>query len=358
MNNVSSLGQALDQIERLKNMQMKLGTLQTQLTTGKKARQFKGLGTDVIFSQRARTDIKGLATYNNNIDIADRRVKMKLNVLGEIKQQAANVANALQIQTQEGEYEMEVVSDLARKALSFMKNLVNEKDGDRYLFGGADTLNQPLTDSGTMESFINSQLQSWVNTDIDTDTLIGNYHDKAIFNDTIMGYSATLTSGNAKGVSVRVDQSTEIDFTVLANNEGLRDILTATGMLAGIDNVLDKVVLEDGDDPLSVTTAPGADKKSQNENFYKFFNDLSVMLNKAMKEIEKEEFKLSQIQATISQVKDNNKLQQNILEETISDVEDIDPSEVAVKLNSLQVQLEASYRVTGALQNMSLANFL
>ena len=50
--------------------------------------------------------------------------------------------------------------------------------------------------------------------------------------------------------------------------------------------------------------------------------------------------------------------EQAILQNQISDVEDVDINEVAIKLNLLQIQVQASFRVTAAIGELSLVNFI
>ncbi|PJB70839.1 MAG: hypothetical protein CO093_06795 [Alphaproteobacteria bacterium CG_4_9_14_3_um_filter_47_13] len=354
---VSTLGQSLDQVERLKVMQLQLASLQTQIATGKKTQLFKGLGTDVIASERAREGISRLDNYINNIDIVDRRLKLMIGAMNEMKNQAESVLNAIEIQTQQGEYEIGAVSNLARNTASFLRDLVNTKDGDRYLFGGSETTTAPLSNTGTMQTYMVTQLTSWTNAAIDTDQLVSSYNDRMALTDTIIGYSAPLSSGTAKNVYVRVENMTEIDYTVYANSGGMRDIITGVNMMAQIDQVLDKVTLESGD-PVGTVTAPGATKQEQNDNFYQFFNDMAAMLNRALDSMDSELYALSQSQAQISKIKESHKLDKNIFADIINQVEDADMNEVAVKLNSLQIQLEASYRVTASISSLSLVNFL
>ncbi|MCB9990145.1 MAG: hypothetical protein H6867_02045 [Rhodospirillales bacterium] len=354
---VSTLGQSLDQIERIKITQLQLASFQSQIATGKKTQTFSGLGNDVIASKRARENFAKLDNYVNNIDIADRRIKMMFSALEEIKNQAEDVLNAIEIQTQQGEYEIEAVSDLARNTADFLRDLINTRDGDRYLFGGAETVDPPLSGSGTLETYMQKQLNDWVTAAIDTDQLIASYGDSAALTDTIIGYSATLSSGSAKNVYVRVEDYTEINYTVFANHDGVRDILAGVNMLAQIDQVLDEVTL-DPDDPATTITAPGATQQEQNDNFYKFFNDMAAMMNRALDAIDSELYSLSQSQAQLDKIKQSHKLDQNILQDTISEVEDADMNEVAVKLNALQIQLEASYRVTASISSLSLVNFI
>ena len=63
MANISTLGQALDQISRLKTQTSSLDLLTTQITTGKKSQSFSGLGIDALQSKRARADMSSLENY-------------------------------------------------------------------------------------------------------------------------------------------------------------------------------------------------------------------------------------------------------------------------------------------------------
>ena len=81
MTSVSTLGQSIDTIERIKVTQLQLATLQQQIATGKKTQTFAGLGTDIIASKRARSNFTKLDNYINNIDVADRRLKMMVEAV-------------------------------------------------------------------------------------------------------------------------------------------------------------------------------------------------------------------------------------------------------------------------------------
>jgi flagellar hook-associated protein 3 FlgL len=357
MTSISTLGQSMQQIERLKTMQASLANLQYQLTSGKKTDVFAGLGTQVLASERARANFNQIDTYISNMNIADRRVKMQVNAIDGILKQAGDVVNAIQIQTQQGEFEQESVGDLAKKARDYIIAMLNERDGDRYLFSGADTQQIPVTDTGIQSSYLNGRVNDWVNGVIDTDELIASYSDSTQLTDTINGYSASLSSGNAKNVFVRVDENVELNYTTLANNKGFRDILSAVGALNALCEGIDEVTL-DPDDPTGTITAPGATKEEKNANFYKVFNDIAVRINQGLDYLENETYKLSSVSAQMNRLTDDYKTEKNTLAGIVSDVEDADPNEVAVKINSLQLQLEASYRVTASISQLSLAYLL
>lgn len=354
---VSTLGQTIDQIERLKGLNLQIATLQAQLSSGKKARTFDGLQTDTLGSKRARADLKALETYDRNIDVAQRRLKMMTTIIQKIRVQAGNVTAAMQIQTQEGEYEIESVGQLADQTLDFINDLINERDGDRFLFGGADTLNNPFSDTGTLDTYVDTKVDDWINGTITTDQLISSYRDRSQLTDTIMGYSPELSTGQAKNVFARVDDNSEIDYTAFANEDAFRDIVAAAKVLGRVSAAIDKVALDPGD-PLTTITAPGADSAEQNDNFFRMFNDLAAMINNALDKLDQVEYRLGNSQAQLKQISDNYRAEKNVLLGNISDVEDVDLNEVAVKITSLQTQIEASYRVTSFVQDLSLVNFL
>ncbi|MCB9988529.1 MAG: hypothetical protein H6868_04235 [Rhodospirillales bacterium] len=357
MASISTTRQSLDQIERLKIMQTQLATLQYQISSGKKTRLFKGLENDVLSSERARADYKSLDTYINNITVADRRIKLMGNTLESAQQQATNVLNALEIQTQQGEIELDTINDLATNVQKFLYTLYNQKDGDRYLFGGAETQAQPISDTGSLDTYQVTRISDWLATTIDSDQLVDSYRDTAQLNDTVVGYSAELSSGNVRNVFVRVDESAELDYTVLANSDGFRDIMVAVSMIKNLTGTLEEVTRE-ADDPATLVTAPGADQSEQNTNFYQVFNDLARMLSDAIDNLDLDRFNLSQTQAQMTQIMQNHEIEQNLQLDVISQAEDIDLNETAVNLNMLQLQLEASYRVTASVSQLSLVNYI
>jgi len=357
MTYISTLGKAMQQAENLKVLQQQLYTLSGQLSSGKKTSLFSGLGKDVLVSQRTNATYKSIETYEINIKTADRRMTMMANALSSTRIQASNVINGLQIQTQSGNIELKSIGDLAGKARSFVTDLMNEKDGERYVFGGADALNAPLERSGTLETYNQANIDRWISGDITTDDLIESYRDKTQLNDTIVGYSAQLSSNESKSITVRLDDSTQLDYSQKANQDPVRDIVVAMNMLEQLDLALDKITREETD-PVSTVTAPGGDKAEQNENFFKVFNDITRMLNSALKNLEGSESRLAQDQAVVLRVQDTHTLEKKVLEDTIDTVENVDLNSVALKISSLQVQLEASYAVTASIRGLSLANFL
>jgi flagellar hook-associated protein 3 FlgL len=394
MTGVSTLGQALAQMERLKAMNLQFSNLATQLSTGRKTQVFSGLGNDVVTSERARASFKSLDTYIANITHADRRIQLTSSAISEFRAQAQNFAHALVAFSQESAHQqgdvvtyddplttqvettqlgftsdqpdvdLRTLQSLAESIYGFLVELINRKDGERYMLAGADNLNSPLTDTGSLGAAINSLLDDWRGGVIDNDQLISGLHsrdatqDPNAITDTTVGYSPALANGTARGVFVRIDDNSEIDYTALANDQSFRDIIVAiswfkSGNLGPIADQVDP-------DTLAVVTegAPGDDVAEMKENFYAVFNNMTAMLNQALDNLEAVEFKIESARARITETKLDHQQQKNVLLGAISDVENINIDEVAVKLNALQIQMDASYRITARMQELSLVNFL
>lgn len=374
MTGVSTYGQTIDQSNRLIDLQKRLGRFQTQLTTGKKSQDFKGLGNQAISSLQARAEIRSIETFQNNITNADRRMEQMLSTLGTAQNQIRDVRNALNTQMQEGEFEdIEVVQDLANKTFDFLKDLINERDGDRYLFSGADTQAKPLQDNGLFETYLgefvpdennvsnppqsaSGILGQWGDGTITTDQFIAQYRNTP---ETTIGYSASLANDTANNVFVRVSESTELDYTVKADTQGLKDALIGVGVLKELPRPENApgALNDPAATNLEEDTVPFPPEEKQ-ENFFEVVRDLRDLLTRALDDIDQERFKLEETRANMKQIGERHTLDLEIQRDIVGEVEDVDVTEVATKLNFLQIQLEASFRVTSTTSRLSLSNFL
>ncbi len=299
MANISTLAQALSQLENIKNQQNLFTTLSTQLATGKKTQKFSGLDTNVLVSKRARANFTSIDVYTNNIVNADRRISLMVNALSEFKAQAKSLQGALlgfsqQSAHQEGEIQyiddpatpdiveqipvgyssanpsvdFQTLQDLAASIFDFMGDLVNTQDGERYLFSGADSLTKPFDDSGTLDASISSMFADWKNGTITNDELFANFSDRTTSGgnldaivDSTFGYNAALSSGSVGDIFARISESSELNYTTLANADPLRDLMVAAAYIsnAGIGPIVDEVTIDPNTGlPIVITQgAPG-----------------------------------------------------------------------------------------------------
>lgn len=374
MTGISNLGQALDQISRLKTQQVSLDSLSTQIATGKKTQQFSGLGTDIFRSQRARADINKLDQYSTNITNAHRRINLMTSSVQNIAGQVNNISAALTTMVQGGDLpEFETTQKMASDVYDYIIDLMNTKDGDRYLFAGADSSVKPIEDEGLFNTYLGTFVPdetdimnpplvasgfigSWGDGTITTDEFINAYSN---VNENILGYSESLISGTAGEVSVRVDENSDFDYTLLANTPGMKELVMALGVLknlpppeyapGALNDPTATNALED--------TAPFPSTAKQ-ESFYAVFNDLTAKINKAVDKLEGQEYRLSMVEAQTAMIKDQYIYQTNAYKSVVAESEDVDLTDAVTKIQQLQVNLEASYSVTALISDLTLVNFL
>lgn len=373
-NGISTLGQALDQISRLKTQQSNMDLLAVQLNTQKKTQTFSGLGSDAIFSQRARTNVKTLDAYMANITITSRRIEQMNTGVEQVKKQLTEMMSGLQYAQQQGEYpNLQSIRQQAENAYDYMIDLMNMQDGDRYLFAGADSSVKPLSNTGVFDTFMgtfkadpsdinNPPLASsglmgqWGEGDITTEEFIQAYRS---ISDTTLEYSDSLSNGQAGKNFTRVGDQTTIDYTVLANDPGMRDLMVALGVLKSLPDITDAPGALNDPDATNVgedmQPVPSAEKQ---QNFYAVIDDLVSMMSGAKAKLNEQSYKLALAQSQMNTLKNSHTQEINTLKTIVADVEDVDTTEVAAKIAQLQIQIEASYQVTAMTSRLTLVNFL
>lgn len=343
---VSTLAQSQNQILRLKDLQLQLGDLQTQISTGKKTQSLSGLGSEVTTSLRSRANFNKLDSYIQNITMSTTRVNLQLQGIQGIQAQTKTVINALNGQIQAGNIDVTTVRRLASSAYEFVSNTLNLQDGNSYVYAGTDAAVQPFTDSGTLDSFyanLNAQWSAGTLTVTPPNTTIAEEYISRYSNipQVTQGFSGSLNS--AKSVAVKADDQTNINTTVLANDPSMQDIVSSLAALKNLG---------------TVNNAPGATTQQKTDNFYAVFNNITTRLTNAVNLLNNQGAELANAQAQLSTIKDEHTTEQATLLNTISDVENVDLNEAAVKVQALGTQLQASYQVTALINKLSLSNYI
>ena len=361
MTSISTLGQAIDQMANLNFQQQQLATLQTQISTNHKGQTYEALGTGATGaagSLQARASFSKLGTYMDNITTADTHISLMTTAIGEIKAQANNVVQALNISPADGATaNIASIGQAAGDVSNIVGDLINSKDGDTYVFSGSDKANAPLGNDTSLNTYMQKQVTDWANGNITTDQLVQSYRDKTQLNDSTIGYSAALSSGTAKNVAVRADDNVDLNYTTLGNTDAMRDVVVASNMIKTLCGSLGQIATTPAM-AAGTKTAPGATSTEQTGNFYKVLNDLTTMLNTALNKLDTSTQNLSQVQSQIGQITKDHATDQATLTGTMASIENIDVNEAAVKLNYLQTQLQASYSVTASVNRLSLVDYL
>lgn len=371
---VSTLGQYLDQISRLKNQQTAFGQLTLQVSSGKKTQSLSGLGNDIIRTTRARAGINELSVYSNNITHAERRIKLMLTSTGEIKAQVEKISSGLMQAVQEGDFpDLNTIKQLTANVYDFILDNMNQTDGERYLFAGGDTSQKPISDDGLFASALGNFVPDsadLTNPPLVSSGMIGDWGDGTITTDqfiaaitaipdTTLGYSNALTSGTTGKSTVRVSDTAEFEYTELANQPAMREIVRLLGVLKSLPPV--EYAPGALNDPTATTIAedtPPHPPAAKQENFFKVLNHISAQLSKALDSMDQVEFRLSQVQAQVATVQTFHTDQINAYKDVIGETEDMDITEASARLLQLQTQLQASFQITALSAQLTLSNYI
>lgn len=336
MTSISTLSQQIGLVNRMKSIQVEMAKYQTQITTGVKHQTFKDYGTSAMSILRYRNDLINLDGFKKNIDIAQTQIKQMDTALNEVIAQVGNVLYAIDIELAKGEgYDVEGIKAISKTALQLIEANMNVKIGDRYLLAGTDVSNAPYKSSAMLQATMQTQMNNWMDGTSSTQDLLNNIKG---LNTSQLGYNNTLQ--DAGRVTARVDESFEVDYTVRADGQGFKDIVASLNALAALQK-----------------PEQGVDVPS-NDAFHDVINTLYRSLQGAVELVRKDVVKIASAAETMNSIQINHTNDQQNLRKIMENTEASNDTEAGTMFLKLQSQLEASYRVTSMMSQLSLTNYI
>ncbi|QOZ28781.1 flagellar hook-associated family protein [Bradyrhizobium sp. CCBAU 51753] len=265
------------------------------------------------------------------------------------------------------------VTQLGTTAQDFLKNLIAARDADggarvilpsatanlqdltgalnvsyngSYLFAGIDTTNAPVqnytagstsknaVDADFLAAFGFSQSAAGVSgiTPAQMQSFLNGSFDAEFASP---AWNTNWSSATDQVLSSRISTTEVVDTSVSANQPGFRKLAEAYTMLSDLGNTnLSKATFQVVVDK-AISLVSGA------------INDLAVLGGS-----------VGAIQQRVSSATDKLKLQHDILNNQVVGMENVDPTEASVRVNTLQTQINTALALTAQLQKMSLINYL
>lgn len=330
----SFLGQSNTQIARLKRLNADMADLQRQVSTQKKYEDFKGFGAAAQNIQDYRMTKEHLQVYMTNIDATIPRVNLMTDSMTQATDLTHQLTGMLQVEMRKGTIAINTLNTLADQNLNFVHDLANTKLDGRYLFAGSDTQSEPMIDQDLLKNNMETQVDDWLNGVITTDQLIAAVD---AMTPTELGMNPALTAAGT--VNVRINQSTEVDYTSKADSNGLQDVVRVMALAAKLK-------------------LPGATDTPTLDEFHQVIDYIMSKGKTAVDTIQQEQVTLASKFTIISDVKDKHQQDMGLMDQLLIKNENVDLNEAVTKLQSLQTQLSSSYEVTRILSQLTLANFL
>jgi flagellar hook-associated protein 3 FlgL len=137
--------------QSVRNLNDQLTTLSAQLTTGKKATTYAGMGVNEGFAIAARAQLSSISAFtdtmtkiNTTISVANTALQALVNIGTQVQNAAAASSQALNGSGQS------IAQQNAGAQLGSMLGILNTQSGDRYIFSGAAIDTPSVADADTL----------------------------------------------------------------------------------------------------------------------------------------------------------------------------------------------------------------
>jgi flagellin-like hook-associated protein FlgL len=137
--------------QSVRNLNDQLTTLSAQLTTGKKATTYAGMGVNEGFAIAARAQLSNISAFtdtmtkiNTTISVANTALQALVDIGGQVQNAAGASSQALNSAGQT------IAQQNAASQLGSMLGILNTQSGDRYVFSGGAIDTPSVTDADTL----------------------------------------------------------------------------------------------------------------------------------------------------------------------------------------------------------------
>ena len=145
----------------------------------------------------------------------------------------------------------------------------------------------------------------------------------------------TWSQASDQNVRSRISSSELVDTSTNANEDAIRQIISARTMVAALG---------------TANLNQGA--------FQKLVDQASKLTSEGIQGLTTIQADLGTAQQRISDANDRMTAQRDIITNHVGALEGVDPYEASSRLSALMTQIETAYAMTGRIQNLSILNYL
>ncbi|KZD03734.1 hypothetical protein AUP40_15750 [Thalassospira xiamenensis] len=290
-------------LNQMRSVQSQLTDATNQSSSGMKADSYSGVSDNSYVISTLSAEISESSAYADLAEQIQSRVEMYYSTLNDMvdlmSDMLADISGALST----GSPDVAGINESATAALSTMESLLNTQYEDRYLFAGSATNTAPVS--------------------VD----VADYPAMT----TPSAADTSYYSGNSDIASAKVADGTTIEYGLTADQEPFEQALRALNLTA--------YASADPIDEAALTEA-------------------MTLIEGAVEGIADLQTQVSLTQDELEAIVDMHTDFQLTAEGIVTDLSEVDLAEAMVNLETLSVQLEASYSVAGQIVDMSLFEYL
>jgi flagellin-like hook-associated protein FlgL len=326
-------------------IQQRMTDYSEQVSTGKKTNAYGGLASDARVSIDLRNNVAELDAYKQNINTAQLRITSAVETMDRINAVARDVRTQLTKLSGNPPPSQTVVQDIAKRGYEEVTQLLNTKVEGRYIFAGSDVDNQPFPDSSQFFADIAEEVPNFevIGATITLQNTQGIASQDSYFS------AALQQSPDPSPLRARVDRNLDLSYQVRAN--GPESPTPPNGQIEPFREILRSLAT-------AATLTYDTSKPNTFTDYTAMLDATRSNLDSAAKNLDNNIGILGSTAARIKALDTQHYETQTMLNTSIGDVEDVDMAEAISKLQQVQTQLQASYKVTATLQKVNLIDFL
>ncbi len=357
---VSPTGIALGRQRNLARLQSELAVLTAEMASGRKADPARALGVGASLLYKLYGDVQQGEAIRNSTSLAGQRLKAAQEALtsvgGLMDQMAPEI---LKTDALKGNG-YTIIASNAREVLGSMTDLLNSHWDGQNLFGGTDSARPPLAPAAGLLAWARNQLGSAVTAagaPLDAgqataligqfDTMFANVQRDSsgltsfyglVYQSTSRTDLAGSTDPESDAPSlIRIGAGETLSYNVRADNAAFRDAFRSLAILSLLD-------------------APASELSEEAKTA--LLDEAGLRMNGARAQLTVLAGVLGGKQDRLDKVGEIQERAVAAATAQINDLEGTDYYTVSDRINTLRIQLEATYSITAKLSELSLVNYL
>jgi flagellar hook-associated protein 3 FlgL len=342
MTTLSTLGQNQLLIRQFSTLQGQIQDVQTQVATGANTQSYSGLGAQTALDINLHNQATQIDDYNKTISQLQLRTGLVDTSLGIINDTAVSVQNMSFVTPQVSTGRINLVSQAQAAINQINQQLQTQVDG-RNLFGGTATQSQAMVPQSTLLPTVQAAVSAAITANAALvppgDVTIAVKNAVA----TVFATTTNFYSGGPPTAPTQIAPGTSVDTSITGADPSFQTILQGLYTIAALPQPVAPPVT-----PPNLSTS----------DFDAIASASGTVISQGLTDLQSVTGKNGNNEATLTQESTQNTATLTVLQTQINNIENVDLAGASTKLTQLQTQLEASYRITASLSNLSLVNYL
>ena len=323
--------------------QSQLSSLEVESTTGQYADIGLQLGDQSGYELSLKNQTDLLQTLTTSNALVKTNLTTTQDALNSILTDAQSAASSLTAWSSGAADAGATLQTLGVNALQSLITTTNTTSNGQYVFGGVNSSVAPMTDYSTAQNTITTAFENYFGF-APTDAAAANV-TSAQMQTFLTGTFASLFSGaswttnwssaSSANQTAQIAPGETIDASSNANQAGFQQLTEAYAMLAGFGGT----ELSSAAQQEVATTA-------------------TSLVTQGVSSITGTEAGVGALLTRVTDANTSMSSQTTILQTQIGNLDDVDTTTAATKLNALTTQLQTAYELTAEIQKMGLAQYL